>query len=53
MCIRDRSIGCEVVQVLAILDRREGGQEILAEQGYNFTALMAANSEGVIEVVQD
>ena len=47
------SIGCEVVQVLAILDRREGGQEILAEHGYNFTALMAANSEGVIEVVQD
>ena len=47
------SIGCEVVQVLAILDRREGGQEILAEQGYNFTAHMAANSEGVIEVVLD
>ena len=47
------SIGCEVVQVLAILDRREGGQEILAGHGYNFTALMAANSEGVIEVVQD
>ena len=46
------SIGCEVVQVLAILDRREGGQEILAGHGYNFTALMAANSEGVIEVVQ-
>ena len=45
------SIGCEIVQVLAILDRREGGEEVLASKGYKFTALMAANAEGVIEVV--
>ena len=43
--------GCTVVKVLALLDRREGGTEEMQKRGYDFTALMAANSEGQIEVV--
>jgi orotate phosphoribosyltransferase len=42
--------GCTVVKVLAILDRREGGGEELRRRGYDFLALMEANSEGKIEV---
>ena len=40
-----------MVKVLALLDRREGGTEELQKRGYDFTALMAANLEGKIEVV--
>ena len=43
--------GCTVVKVLAILDRREGGGEELRRRGYDFTTLLAANSNGEIEVV--
>ena len=43
--------GCTVVKVMALLDRCEGGTEELQRRGYNFTALMAANSEGTIEVL--
>ena len=43
--------GCSVVKVLALLDRREGGTEELARRGYDFTALMAADPNGRIEVV--
>ena len=43
--------GCIVVKVLALLDRREGGTEELQRRGYDFTALMAANTEGKIEVL--
>ena len=43
--------GCRVVKVLALLDRREGGTEELARRGYDFTALMAANADGTIEVI--
>ena len=45
------AVGCTVVKVLALLDRREGGTEELQKRGYDFTALMAANPEGKIEVV--
>ena len=45
------SYGCEVVKVIAVLDRREGGTEELTRRGYDFVSLMAANSEGQIEVV--
>ena len=45
------SYGCEVVKVIAILDRREGGTEELIRRGYDFSSLMAANPEGQIEVV--
>ena len=45
------SLGCDVVKVIALLDRREGGGEELRRRGYDFTALMAATPEGKIEVV--
>ena len=45
------AVGCTVVKVLALLDRREGGAEELQKRGYDFTALMAASPEGKIEVV--
>ena len=43
--------GCTVVKVAAILDRKEGGSEELARRGYDFVALMSANSDGRIQVV--
>ena len=39
-----------MVKVVAVLDRREGGSEELCRRGYDFVALMEANSEGNIEV---
>ena len=42
--------GCQVVKVLALLDRREGGTEELKKRGYDFSALLVANSQGKIEV---
>ena len=44
-------LGCNVVKVIALLDRREGGGDELRRRGYDFTALMAATPEGKIEVV--
>ncbi len=44
--------GCTVVKVLAILDRREGGSDELRRRGYDFAALLVANSEGEIEVAR-
>ena len=43
--------GCQVVKVLAILDRGEGGSDELKRRGYDFSALMAANPDGQIGVV--
>ena len=45
------ALGCSVVKVIALLDRREGGGDELRRRGYDFTALMAATPEGKIEVV--
>jgi orotate phosphoribosyltransferase len=45
------AVGCTVVKVIALLDRREGGTEALASRGYDFTALLAANPQGEIEVL--
>ena len=44
------SVGCPVVKVLALLDRREGGSAELQRRGYDFTSLLAANGSGKIEV---
>ena len=43
--------GCTVVKALVLLDRREGGGAELHRRGYDFTPLLAANSDGEIEVV--
>ena len=43
-------VGCEVVKVIALLDRCEGGGEELRRRGYDFEALMVATPEGRIRV---
>lgn len=40
--------GCEVVLIAAILDRHQGGSEQFLEDGYNFQAILEADSEGNI-----
>ena len=40
--------GCEVVKVLAILDRRMGGSDELRRRGYDFAALLEADADGNI-----
>lgn len=45
------AVGCTVVKVAAILDRKEGGSEELARRGYDFVALMSASPDGKIQVV--
>ena len=44
------AIGCTVVKVVAVLDRNEGGSEELRGRGYDFLALMKANSDGTIAI---
>jgi orotate phosphoribosyltransferase len=40
--------GCEVVKVISILDRREGGSDEIRRRGYDFIALLEANEMGEI-----
>ena len=41
--------GCEVVKVIAVLDRCEGGSVEMARRGYDFTSLLQATPDGRIE----
>jgi orotate phosphoribosyltransferase len=43
---------CKVVKVLAILDRHQGGSAELRRRGYDFEALLEANSDGQIRPVR-
>jgi orotate phosphoribosyltransferase len=45
------SEGCQVVKVIAILDRREGGSDEIKRRGYDFIALLEANESGEITAV--
>ena len=45
--------GCEVVKVVSLLDRNEGGSEEMRKRGYDFSALLAATTEGKIVPVAD
>ena len=40
--------GCEVVKVLCILDRHQGGSDEIRRRGYDFEALLEADAEGNI-----
>ena len=40
--------GCEVVKVVAILDRNEGGSDEIRRRGYDFVAVLQANEKGEI-----
>ena len=43
--------GCTVVQVMAILDRHQGGSDELRRRGYDFVCLLEASAEGKVTVV--
>ena len=40
--------GCEVVKVLCILDRRQGGSDEIRRRGYDFATLLEADDDGNI-----
>ena len=42
--------GCEVVAVVVVLDRRQGGSDEIRRRGYDFTALLEADNQGKIRV---
>ena len=44
--------GCTVERVMAILDRHQGGGEELRRRGYDFHALLEADAEGRVRVVE-
>ena len=43
--------GCRVVKVLAVLDRAQGGGDLLRSRGYDFTPLLIAGPGGDVEVL--
>jgi len=43
--------GCDVVKVISILDRNEGGSDTIRQRGYDFISLLEANELGEIVVV--
>jgi len=45
-----QEMGCEVVLVLTVLDRHQGGSDEVRRRGLNFTALLEADAEGVVRV---
>ncbi len=42
--------GCQVVKVVAILDRQQGGSAEVRRRGYDFTALLVADERGEVTV---
>jgi orotate phosphoribosyltransferase len=40
--------GCDVVKVLCILDRRQGGSDAIRRRGYDFVSLLEANDHGEV-----
>lgn len=46
-------MGCPVVQVLAVLDRHQGGGDELRRRGYPFRALLEAGPDGRVSPVKE
>ncbi len=44
--------GCEVVKVICLLDRCQGGSDELRKRGYDFTPILSADAEGEVTVSQ-
>jgi orotate phosphoribosyltransferase len=44
------AIGANVLQVVTVLDRNQGGREKLVNRGYRFTSLLCTGKTGSIEV---
>jgi orotate phosphoribosyltransferase len=42
--------GCEVVKVVVLVDRCQGGSDELRRRGYDLVCLMQATPEGIVEV---
>jgi len=42
--------GCQVVKVVALLDRHQGGSDELKLRGYDFTAILSAGPSGEIYI---
>ena len=45
--------GCEVIMVMSILDRGEGGSDKIRRYGYPFRTLLEATCKGEIKVVEE
>ena len=45
------SLGCDVVKVLSVLDRKAGGSDELANRGYQFESLLTADGSGNISTM--
>ena len=45
--------GCQVVKVICILDRRQGGSEEIRRRGYDFASLLEADDRGLIMLSSD
>ena len=45
-----QEMGCEVVLVLAVLDRHQGGSDEVRRRGLKFLALLEADANGVVRV---
>ena len=43
-------VGCTVVKVMSILDRHQGGSQMLIERGYSFVSLLEATPDGTVRV---
>jgi orotate phosphoribosyltransferase len=43
-------LGCRVVKVLAVLDRRQGGSDRLRARGYDFASLLLADARGSVSL---
>jgi orotate phosphoribosyltransferase len=44
--------GCQVIKIVALLDRHQGGSEKLKRRGYDFSAILDADAEGVVTICQ-
>ena len=44
--------GCQVVKVLTVLDRQQGGGDELRRKGYEFHSLLEPDSNGTVRVVE-
>lgn len=42
--------GCQVVKVVALLDRHQGGSDELKREGYDFTAILHSDASGEVSI---
>jgi len=42
--------GCQVVKVVVLLDRHQGGSDEIRRRGYDFQAILSADAEGEVRL---